>query len=57
MALFNPVDSTHRRYHALTGQWVLVYPHRAKRPWQGAQDFPSPHPLPNISLCAGRGSA
>jgi UDPglucose--hexose-1-phosphate uridylyltransferase len=25
----------HRRYNALTGEWVLVSPHRAKRPWLG----------------------
>lgn len=26
---------THRRLNILTGEWVLVSPHRAKRPWQG----------------------
>jgi UDPglucose--hexose-1-phosphate uridylyltransferase len=25
----------HRRLNALTGEWVLVSPHRSKRPWQG----------------------
>lgn len=28
-------DAPHRRYNILTGEWVLVSPHRAKRPWQG----------------------
>lgn len=32
---FNMEEHPHRRYNALTGEWVLVSPHRAKRPWQG----------------------
>lgn len=27
--------SPHRRLNILTGEWVLVSPHRSKRPWQG----------------------
>ncbi|MFN2430397.1 MAG: galactose-1-phosphate uridylyltransferase, partial [Cryomorphaceae bacterium] len=25
----------HRRFNILTNSWVLVSPHRTKRPWQG----------------------
>lgn len=28
-------EDPHRRLNALTGEWVLVSPHRASRPWQG----------------------
>lgn len=28
-------EHTHRRLNILTGEWILVSPHRMKRPWQG----------------------
>ncbi len=32
---FNITEHPHRRLNILTGEWVLVSPHRSKRPWQG----------------------
>jgi len=29
---------SHRRLNILTGEWVLVAPHRTKRPWQGHEE-------------------
>ena len=50
-------DQPHRRYNALTGDWILVSPHRTKRPWQGKQETisrtPRPAHDPKCYLCAG----
>ena len=47
----------HRRYNLLTGQWVLVSPHRAKRPWQGQVEKVAEERLPEYDptcyLCPG----
>lgn len=34
-------EKPHRRFNILTGEWVLVSPHRTKRPWQGKKDAKS----------------
>ena len=33
-------DMPHRRRNLLTGEWLLVSPHRAQRPWQGERSDP-----------------
>ena len=47
----------HRRHNPLTGDWVLVSPHRTKRPWQGKQEAVAtekrPAHDPKCYLCAG----
>ncbi len=47
----------HRRRNPLTGEWVLVSPQRAKRPWQGkVEDTPNqalPEYDPSCYLCPG----
>ncbi|GIY42203.1 galactose-1-phosphate uridylyltransferase [Caerostris extrusa] len=55
--IFNPEDHQHVRYNPLNDRWVLVSPHRAKRPWQGQIEKVSETEIPehdfNNPLCPG----
>lgn len=54
---FDLTDNSHARYNPLTDAWVLVSPHRAKRPWLGQQEKPFKNNAPEYDekcyLCPG----
>jgi UDPglucose--hexose-1-phosphate uridylyltransferase len=57
MSKFNIEDHPHRRLNPLTGDWILVSPQRAKRPWQGQVEKAVSDDLPKFDptcyLCPG----
>ncbi|MHC4887555.1 MAG: galactose-1-phosphate uridylyltransferase, partial [Planctomycetota bacterium] len=50
-------NDTHKRLNILTGEWILVSPHRTKRPWQGKVEEAQRDEMPEYDescyLCPG----
>jgi UDPglucose--hexose-1-phosphate uridylyltransferase len=55
--MFDLKEHPHRRFNPLTREWLIVSPHRTKRPWQGqienANRTVAPSYDPDCYLCPG----
>ena len=47
MSVLDLATHVHRRFNALTGEWILVSPQRTARPWRGQVDDRAPEIVPN----------
>lgn len=47
---FDICEDPHRRYNPLINEWVLVSPHRTKRPWQGRNEKINTGNLPEYDV-------
>lgn len=54
---FIPTEHQHTRYNPLSGEWILVCPHRMNRPWSGQKEAPQKNRItefdPTNPLCPG----
>ena len=54
-------EHPHKRFNPLTGEWIIVSPHRTRRPWKGSEGGrekdQTPSYDPNCYLCPGNSRA